>query len=477
MRSSSDHTNFATSSMLQTKDYIRFRADAAKALEFVRKNSRLLEQQFLSTGPQEVLLPNGLAFGKQLKANKQQRQQQSCASSQLTNANILDHTRAITRPQYLDGIRNRLNDMLKQQQTVSFESIDVMRCKEGIVPHRSIVLRGCKGIGKSYLLHMTATHLIARDKNVRVVYISNCGNWRRCTGSIERSIFLAEAFSAAFSESAEIQHMVDMWIEQLHHCIYGESPLFLSLLGDIEAYCQHHDLNIVMLLDCIDEIAGSDIENREIVSDLVYMQRRYCYPMVLAASDDSKARELSERFNAGDLTINRPFSSTEASLYISTCGLGKRLHALQLKQLLKCTWQHPSELHRLCQLIRMEWSSSGNNDLEVAVSMGIDKFILSPFVNFVPQPFASYLFQAQVFASAIAKAVMDTLCMNNYSGGFIDTNYMVPLPASKDPVFMYPSPQIAKGIVELHCKTFDDISHSIDRYLTHMHSALYQRLL
>ncbi|KAJ1663670.1 hypothetical protein IW140_004752 [Coemansia sp. RSA 1813] len=475
--------------MVQREDYTWFRAKAGEALARLLESAKQLEQQFQSTSPQEVLLPSGLSFGSQKATNEQHfgphqqqqgNQQHYLPDLQEANSGSRDAggwTRAITRPCYLHGIHRRLTEMLQHQKPISFDDISMVQCGVSITPQRTIVFRGCKGIGKSYLMFLAAAQLLVLDRSVRVVYIADCGDWRRCMGAAERSVFLAEAIAAAFADSIEVQEMVDMWIEQAHHDAVYRRPLFVSLLQSIDAYCQKNDLKIAMLLDCIDKVAGPEPESEEIVANLVFMQHRYQYAMILAASDDTKARVLSEKLNAGDMTISSPFSSVEASLFINSCGLGARLQAPQLKQILKLTWQHPAELQRLCILIQMQHRRLGNGGPDTAISLGIQEFSLKPFIDFVPKPFAAFLSQAQTLAGDFAQAAIDTLRMSSYIGGLIDTNYMVLAPMSHQHTFMYPSPQIAKGMVELHCKAPNDIYHSLEHYLIRMQMVLYQRFL
>ncbi|KAJ2550971.1 hypothetical protein EV175_003865 [Coemansia sp. RSA 1933] len=447
--------------MLHTKGHTVSRIHAAVALQQLLENAKQLEELFLSTEPQQVLIPRGLAFRAQISTEKQS-----------------DYKRAVTRPRYLQGIHRRLTEMLRRQQPVPLDDIAVVQCGVSSTPQRNIILRGCKGIGKSYLLHLTAAQLLVRDRSVRVVYIANCGDWRSCIGVAQRSVFLAEAIAAAFADSNEVCEMIDMWIRQVvHQDPCDDCPLLVSLLNEIDAYCQNNSIKIAVFLDCIDAIVGPEPDTQDIVTTLVFIHRRYQYAMLLAASDDAKAQILSERLNAGDLNITSPFSSIEASLFIETCELGARVQAPQLKQMLKHTWHHPAELKRLCMLIRRQVTMAGHSDLETVVQRCIQKFSHTPFSKFAPTPFAAFVSQTQALADTFAQAVMDTLMMNSYIGGLVDTNYMVLTAASHQPAFMYPGPQIAKGMVERHCQALGDTHQSQDYYLARMHAALYQRLL
>ncbi|KAJ2385136.1 hypothetical protein H4S02_004485 [Coemansia sp. RSA 2611] len=337
------------------------------------------------------------------------------------------------------------------------------------------VLRGCKGVGKSYLMFLTAAQLLVQDRRTRVVYIGDCGVWRQHGSSIDRELFLANALAAAFIDSSDMQHTIDRWVceRNLNNDIFESS--LVSLLCEVHAYCAQEALKVVFIIDNIDAVLGTDAPSREVMGCIGYMKDMSRFVTLLAASDESKAEQLSVQWHAGNTWVQVPFSSSEAMLHIQLHGLDCQFSAWQLKQLFQLTWQHPGELNRLCLLVKAMLAKLPA-DRDRAFAQSVDVFARTPFTDFVPEPFAAILEWAQHHSEEIAATVLKVLSMSGSAGAYIDPNYMGIVPGDCESTCIYPSPQIARGIVGQFCSA-SDVEKRMEPCLEKMRRAVYQMLL
>ncbi|KAJ2845183.1 hypothetical protein IWW36_004887, partial [Coemansia brasiliensis] len=340
---------------------------AKQSLQYLINNSRELEAAFGSSSPQVIQLPNMLTAHNPSLARDTAQGEHSI------------FTKVLTRPLYLKSISQRLHSIINTPLSEMPGPLQLESCAFGMP--RVHFLRGCKGVGKSYLLFAVAAQLLIEMRSIRVIYIGDCSAWKQCTDSTRRSMFLVNKLATAFIDSDEVQVMIDKWVCEsgFNNDIFN--PTVVSLLNEIQAYCEGKDLEILLALDNVDTVMGRDEASQEIMGYITFMKDMAYFTTLLAASDDMKADKLSTDFHASTTWIRAPFTSTESMLFIRMFNIDNMLSEWQLKKMLLLTWQYPSELNRLCGLLE-------HKKPENEVDSVFKEFLQTPFET-SPQPFAA----------------------------------------------------------------------------------------
>ncbi|KAI9473242.1 hypothetical protein LPJ78_000748 [Coemansia sp. RSA 989] len=432
--------------------YRRFWADQAQAkqsLQYLISNSHELERAFDSSSPQIIQLPNILTgHNPSLAQNTQQE------------GNVM-FTKVLTRPVYLKSISQRLLSIINSPLSeipgpLQFESY-------AFGMPRVHFLRGCKGVGKSYLLFAVAAQLLIQIRNIRVTYIGDCNAWKQCADSSQRIMFLVNKLATAFIDSSEVQMMIDKWVCESIASNELFKPTIISLLNEVQAYCESNDLEILLALDNVDAVMSNDIASQEIMGFINFMKDMAYFTTLLTASDDMKADKLCADFHASSTWVRAPFTSTESMLFIRMFNINSMLSEWQLKKVLLLTWQYPSELNKLCMLFKQKKS-------ENSVDSVFNEYMQTQ-IRASPQPFATASEWNQ-----IAEIVLDILMMSGHAHAFIDSNYVNMVSSGRKTMYIYPNPQIAKRLVSMFCN-FKDIADTVEAHLEHMRRVAYCALL
>ncbi|KAJ1952555.1 hypothetical protein EC988_003495 [Linderina pennispora] len=433
---------------------------AASTLCAIADNAEALSQALDSPEPSVVALPNIMYVDEPTVIS------QSTSTSHARPEEI----EAITRPGEQKVIAELLDRYLDIQTRSPILGVRPGVIRRSLSQHmamaRGLFIRGCKGIGKSFLMLLTAVHLLARMANSRVVYIGDCGSWQQCSDRIQRCRFIAEAFANAFANDDEVLDIIDRWWEKRNH--EGQTFSANKLFSDIKRYCREHNLVVAVFVDRINAASGPGDAQSDVIAYLKYLKMTCQFAIVLAASDDNVAESISQELAATTLPIRQPFSSTEASLYIINRCPQMRTRAVHLKDMLNATWRHPSELFRLCRYLTL---ADGNEDYDHLVTTHLLQFSVAPFTGFAPRPFGNLANLAAV--GYVARSIVDVLQMRPPHWMLADTNYMVLIHARDMCLYLFSCPSVARGMVGLHCP--DEIpSDTLSVYLENMRCVKYQ---
>ncbi|KAJ2455709.1 Protoheme IX farnesyltransferase, mitochondrial [Coemansia sp. RSA 2336] len=429
----------------------RFWADqipAKQSLQYLIRNSHKLERAFSSSSPEIIQLPNI----------------QTGHNPSLAHDTAQEHvmfTNVLTRPAYLKSISKRLHSIINSPLSEMPGPLQFESCAFGLP--RVHFLRGCKGVGKSYLMFAVAAQLLIQTRNIRVIYIGDCNAWRQCADSTQRSMFLVDKLATAFIDSSDVQMMIDKWVCESSVSNELFKPTIVSLLNEIQAYCESNDLGILLALDNVDAVMGSDIAGQEVMGCIKFMKDMAYFTTLLAASDDMKADKLSADFHASSTWIRAPFTSTESTMFIRMFNISSMLSEWQLKKMLLLTWQYPSELNRLCMLLKHKQPEEG-------VDMAFREYAQTQ-LRASPQPFAAASEWNQP-----AEIVLDILMMSGHTHAYIDSNYVNMVSNGRKTMYIYPNPLIAKELVSMFCN-LKDIVGAVEVYLEQMRRVAYCALL
>ncbi|KAJ1845617.1 hypothetical protein LPJ73_004791 [Coemansia sp. RSA 2703] len=324
-------------------------------------------------------------------------------------------------------------------------------------------------------MHLTAIHLLIRNnRRTRVVFIGDCSEWSRCSTDTHRKLFLAEAIARAFVDSTEVLDIIDRWQRQIMAETASRwSTEVVSLLDEIGAYCRREDLNVAFLLDQVDFLATSSTGNREIQQHLRFIKRQPRFTILLAASDDQMAADISQSIGTVDLPVGPRFTSEEAILLVKNHRICHDMEIWQIKELINRTWRHPGQISHICNQIGAMFANCIDDyhvdDINTAILEQLDQSV----VDFEPKPFASYQTGTlyHTCAESIERSVLGVLRMSCTFSWPIDTNYM----SIAESPSIFPCPQIAKGVIEFCCRP-SNIDQSVDRHLSQMQMAVYQAL-
>ncbi|KAI8324191.1 hypothetical protein GQ54DRAFT_309469 [Martensiomyces pterosporus] len=461
------------------------RRAAEVTLYYLQHMSDELKRVFDSPDPTVIRLPN-IMFADEPSMH-QTRAQVSIDYEGAKVESELALVEAVTRPMELQLVYGRLSRLLGIQRKPHSSQPGIIMRGMCSPLNSGLFLRGCKGIGKSYLMLLTAVQLLVRERSARVVYIGDCGAWKKCGSKADRESFIAEAFAAAFADDQNVLELVDKWRSNSLRRTWPVSPCLL--FKEIERYCRDNGLVVAVFIDKTNELAGLDYADREILALIKSIKCTRRFSVILAASDDCIADAVNEGIRASDLRISQPFSSSEASLFVRWKCPGVGIGPLHLKDFMNVTWRHPGELRRLCSFVLEAFKNADNGHVSTpsalvddtlehdeVISRCLERFGSMPCAEFAPKPFTTALggFLPGLFAERVSQSVMSVLLMRGHAHQYlVDYNYMTLSTIEGTPCFIYPSPKIAEGLVRLHCAAKGS-APDMKYHLENMRRATYQ---
>ncbi|KAJ1869761.1 hypothetical protein LPJ57_005474 [Coemansia sp. RSA 486] len=387
----------------------------------------------------------------------------------------------VSRPNLSNELFTQMQKSFEQQHQAasSISGLGIFQWGAANCMASGLFLRGCKGIGKSYLLLQTAIKLLVREeRRTKVVYIGNCSAWVRCLDDTQRRLFLARALRHAFFDDLHLLEIVARWSRNVMDRTAGYfSSDIATLLHFIGSYCRSENIDVAFLVDKADALAGDNsIDNRscgDILELLLHIKRTPCFTLLLAASDDSKAERVNIELGTISYHVQPLFSSSEAVQFVKSHKLGKAADIWLIKELVNKTWRHPQQLLRLCDLLK-ETCRKDINDIHADdILSAVTQLSELPFMDFEPSPFALVEPMYHMPTESIGRSVLGILKMDSSFCWPVDANYMSMVRSDKKMMYMYPSPQIAKGLIEYYCGSSNN-HKIIDEQLLRMRMAIYQ---
>ncbi|KAJ1722312.1 hypothetical protein LPJ53_003262 [Coemansia erecta] len=456
---------------MQPLSFLAGRAAAAQTMRYILESSKELEEALSSPDPRSLLIPD-MSFYR----NPSIATIPSTIQMHSGEEASLDFVKVVTRPRVTSQIFARVQRSFEQQQqTTTGVTVGVLRSGTSNCMAPGMMLRGCKGIGKSFIMILTAMQLLIRNnRQTRVVFVGNCNEWSRCSTNAHRKLFLAEAIAQAFVDSTEVLDIIDRWQRQVIAEPASHWPTdVVSLLGEIRAYCRREDLNVAFLFDRVDSLATPGTSSSEIQQYLRFIKRQPPFTILLAASDDQKAADISQSLGTADLSVEPRFTSDEAVLLVRSHCVGRDMEIWQIKELINRTWRHPGQISRICKQMGAMFVGCARDYCVGDIYAAILELSDQPVVDFEPKPFSSYLTGSlgHTYAETIGQSVLDVLRMSSTFSWPADTNYMSIVESPS----IFPCPQIARGVIELCCRP-SDVDQSVDRHLSQMQMVVYQAL-
>ncbi|KAJ2722803.1 hypothetical protein GGI07_003058 [Coemansia sp. Benny D115] len=447
--------------------------EAANALQHLLEAGALIETQLASTEPQHILLPD-----TSLVTNPSLTYTSSTIVTQAWGPVCIRLVQTVTRPQILSRLCALVHRGFQRQLAMSVNSRGPL-IRRGQLRTRApgLYLQGCKGIGKSHILMLLAAHLlVSGNRGIRVLYISDCSQWTSCTTTAERTLFLIRAIAAAFMDSDDVQRIISEWHSQATGVTSGLwRPTVVSLLEEINTFCEREQLKVAVLVDNVDSIVGSGSSGTEVLGLLRLINSQTRSMLVVAAQDDAKGMAASDSLSTAAFPIRTPFNSMEAALFVRSYSILQKTQAWQIKDILNKTWRHPGELKRLCDQITAALKKTPSVfSYEDIVCKELQVFTSLPFIRFVPRPFSHQRqISQQMQNELVGRSVLHVLSMSRTTPAMVDVNYMNVISKSTGSFYVFPSPQVAKSIVNQYCRA--KVTQSdVDMQLGTMRMALFK---